>query len=76
MVMQAVAAALGIPEATAVLYGRRREAVLVAASDATARMAHDLETALGEGATAAMAEPGWCTRQPGWCTRPAGNCPP
>lgn len=55
MVMQAVAAALGIPGATAVLHGRHREAVLVAASDATARAAHDLETALGEGAaTAAM----------------------
>ncbi len=53
MVMQAVAAALGIPGATAVLYGRRREAVLVAASDATARAAHDLEAALGEGAAAA-----------------------
>ncbi len=51
----AVAAALGIPGAAAVLYSRRREAVLVAASDATARAAHDLEAALGEGAAAAMA---------------------
>ncbi len=55
--MTAVAATLGLRSATATLCGRRQAAAAVAASDETARAAHDLEIVLGEGpAAAAMTE--------------------
>ena len=55
--MSAVAAAIGVSSATATVRGRRPAAVLAASSDVTARAAHDLEVALGEGpAVAAVAQ--------------------
>ena len=47
--MDAVAAAIGTPSAAVVLFGRQRGEAVAAASDATARAAHDLEFVLGEG---------------------------
>ena len=47
--IDAVAAAIGMPSAAVVLLGTQRDEALVAASDATARAAHDLEFVLGEG---------------------------
>ena len=47
--MAAVASVLGTSGATATLRGRRRVTELVAASDAKARAAHDLELVLAEG---------------------------
>lgn len=47
--MAAVASVLGTRGATATLRGRRHAVVLVAASDANARAAHDLELVLAEG---------------------------
>lgn len=48
---------LGVRGATTTLRGHRHTAALVAASDATARAAHDLEIVLGEGpAVTAVAE--------------------
>jgi hypothetical protein len=55
--MSTVAAAIGVPSATATIRGRRPAAVVASSSDAVARAAHDLEVALGEGPTLdAMAE--------------------
>lgn len=55
--MSAVAGAIGVSSATATVHGRHPSAVLAAASDVTARAAHDLEAALGEGpGMTAMAE--------------------
>lgn len=56
--MSAVTDTLGIAGAAAALYGRAsRFAILVATSDATAKMAYDLEAELGEGpASTTMAE--------------------
>lgn len=56
--MSAVAAAVGVPSATATVRGRHRSAVLAASSDATAHAAHGLESALGEGPAAAAAAEG------------------
>lgn len=54
--MSAVAAAIGLDSAAAEIRGHRAAAVVAAASDATARAAHDLEVILGEGpAKSAMA---------------------
>jgi hypothetical protein len=47
--MSTVAAAIGVPSATATICGRRPAAVVASSSDAVARAAHDLEVALGEG---------------------------
>jgi len=47
--IDAVAAAIGMPSATVILLGTQRGQALVAASDATARAAYDLEFVLGEG---------------------------
>jgi len=47
--MDAVAAAIGMRSAAIVLFGAGRWEALVAASDETARAAHDLEFVLGEG---------------------------
>ncbi len=47
--MAAVASVLGTRGATATLRGRRHAVILVAASDADARAAHDLELVLAEG---------------------------
>ena len=47
--IDAVAAAIGMPSAAVVLLGAQRGEAVVAASDATARAAHDLEFVLGEG---------------------------
>lgn len=47
--MSTVAAAIGLGSAAAQVRGRRPAAVVAAASDATARAAHDLEVTLGEG---------------------------
>ncbi len=44
-----VAAAIGLPSAAVVLLGTQRDEAVLAASDATARAAHDLEFVLGEG---------------------------
>lgn len=46
---EAVAAAIGMPSAAVILLGAQRGEGVVAASDATARAAHDLEFVLGEG---------------------------
>lgn len=55
--MATVAAAIGVPSATASIRGRRPATIVASSSDETARSAHDLEVALGEGpALAAMAE--------------------
>jgi hypothetical protein len=48
-IMAVVASSLGTPSATATLRGLRYASVLVAASDATARAAYELETVLAEG---------------------------
>jgi hypothetical protein len=47
--MDAVAAAIGMPSAAVILFGAERWEAVVAASDATARAAQDLEFVLGEG---------------------------
>lgn len=47
--MDAVVAAIGLPSAAVILLAEERWEVVVAASDATARAAHDLEFVLGEG---------------------------
>jgi len=47
--MDAVVAALGMPSAAVILFGAGRWEAVVAASDATARAAYDLEFVLGEG---------------------------
>jgi len=47
--IDAVAAAIGMPSAAVVLLGTQPGEAVVAASDATARAAHDLEFVLGEG---------------------------
>jgi GAF domain len=47
--IDAVAAAIGVPSAAVVLHGTQRGEAVAAASDATARAAHDLEFVLGEG---------------------------
>lgn len=47
--MDAVAAAIGVPSAAVVLLAAGRWEAVIAASDATARAAHDLEFVLGEG---------------------------
>jgi hypothetical protein len=47
--MAAVAAAMGVGSAAATLRGRRPAAMVTAASDVVARVARDLEVALGEG---------------------------
>jgi hypothetical protein len=44
-----VAAAIGLPSAAVILLGAQRGEAVIAASDATARAAHDLEFVLGEG---------------------------
>jgi len=55
--MAAVAATLGVPSAAATLRGQRHAAVMVAASDATARGAYELESVMAEGpATEAATE--------------------
>jgi len=47
--IDAVAAAIGMPGVAVILLGTQRDEVVVAASDATARAAYDLEFVLGEG---------------------------
>jgi hypothetical protein len=47
--MDAVAAAIGMPSAAVILLATQRWEAVVAASDETARAAHDLEFVLGEG---------------------------
>jgi GAF domain len=47
--MDAVVAAIGMPSAAVILLADEQWEVVVAASDATARAAHDLEFVLGEG---------------------------
>jgi hypothetical protein len=47
--IDAVAAAIGMPSAAIILLAEERWEAVVAASDATARAAHDLEFVLGEG---------------------------
>jgi hypothetical protein len=47
--IDAVAAAIGMPSATVILLGAQRGEAVIAASDATARAAYDLEFVLGEG---------------------------
>jgi hypothetical protein len=47
--IDAVAAAIGMPSAAVVMLGTQPYEAVVAASDATARAAHDLEFVLGEG---------------------------
>jgi hypothetical protein len=47
--IDAVAAAMGMPSATVILLGAQRGEAVIAASDATARAAYDLEFVLGEG---------------------------
>jgi hypothetical protein len=47
--VDAVASAIGMRSVTVILFGRQRDEVVTAASDATARAAHDLEFVLGEG---------------------------
>ena len=56
--MAAVASALGTPSAAATLRGRRHASVVAAASDATARAAHELEIVLSEGPAADAAAAG------------------
>lgn len=50
--MAAVASALGTPSAAATWHGQRHASVVAAASDATARAAHELEIVLSEGPAA------------------------
>ena len=50
--MAAVASALGTPSAAATLRGQRHASVVTAASDATARAAHELEIVMSEGPAA------------------------
>jgi hypothetical protein len=50
--MAAVASALGTPSAAATLRGQRHASVVLAASDATARAAHELEIVMSEGPAA------------------------
>ncbi|MEV6558033.1 GAF domain-containing protein [Nocardia sp. NPDC051756] len=47
--MAAVAQHLGVDSAAVTLFGRKGDELLVAASDVTARAAHDLEQLIGEG---------------------------
>jgi hypothetical protein len=47
--IDAVAAAIGLPSAAVILFGAQRGEAVVAASDATARAAHDCEFVLGGG---------------------------
>jgi len=47
--IDAVTAAIGMPSATVILLGTQRGEAVIAASDATARAAYDLEFVLGEG---------------------------
>ena len=47
--IDAVAAAIGVHSATVILLGTQQDEAVVAASDATAQAAHDLEFVLGEG---------------------------
>ena len=49
VVIDAVVAAIGMPSAAIILLGAERWEAVVAASDATARAAYDLEFVLGEG---------------------------
>jgi GAF domain-containing protein len=49
VLIDAVAAAIGMPSAGVILYGTQPDGAVAAASDATARAAHDLEFVLGEG---------------------------
>jgi hypothetical protein len=56
--MAAVASALGTPSAAATLRGQRHTSVVAAASDATARAAHELEIVLSEGPAADAAAAG------------------
>ena len=71
----ATLAALGLPSTAIVLLGEQRAIAVVAASDATARAAHNLETMLGEGPVHALtgkstpvlvAGPALCDRWPGY----------
>ncbi len=56
--MAAVASALGTPSAAATLRGQRHASVVAAASDATARAAHELEIVMAEGPAAEAAAAG------------------
>ena len=56
--MAAVASALGTPSAAATLRGQRHASVVAAASDATARAAHELELVMAEGPAADAAAAG------------------
>jgi hypothetical protein len=56
--MAAVASALGTPSAAATLRGQRHASVVAAASDATARAAHELELVMSEGPAADAAAAG------------------
>ena len=71
----ATLAALGLPSTAIVLLGEQRAIAVVAASDATARAAHDLEILMGEGPVHALtgkstpvlvAGPALCDRWPGY----------
>jgi len=67
--MAAVAATLGMRSATVTLVGEQRAEALVAASDETARAAHDLEVVLGEGPSADVASEGEPIRAAGAALR-------
>ena len=56
--MAAVASALGTPSAVATLRGQRHASAVAAASDATARAAHELEIVMAEGPAADAAAAG------------------
>jgi hypothetical protein len=71
--IDAVAAAIGIPSAAVVLLGTQHGEAVVAASDATARAAHDLEFVLGEGPAHLAAARGQTVRVAG--TALAGRWP-
>jgi len=63
--IDAVAAAIGMPSAAVVLLGTQRGEAAAAASDATARAAHDLEFVLGEGPAHLAADRGQAVRVAG-----------
>ena len=61
----AAAAVLGMPSTAVVLLGGQRATAVLAASDATARAAHDLEAVMGEGPVHALAGAGTIIRVAG-----------
>ena len=73
VLIDAVAAAIGMPSAAVVLLGSQADEAVVAASDVTARAAHDLEFVLGEGPAHLAADSGQTVQVAG--TTLAGRWP-